>query len=67
MVDPYAPQCPDCERSAEWIECENCDGEGARDQIGDAPIPCRPCDGEGGEWVCPECDRATDRNRRSAS
>jgi DnaJ-class molecular chaperone len=63
--DPIAPRCPDCDASAEWIECEVCDGDGRvvvgwnDDAYENDEAPCSPCKGEGGEWTCPTCETRT--------
>jgi hypothetical protein len=60
------PACPECEAELEWIECEQCNGEGVsgHDCGEDCCAcldpedndPCDMCRAIGGWYWCPECE-----------
>lgn len=59
------PICSECEGGLEWVECEQCGGEGEYECYDDDPEyyneddtkPCAQCGGVGGWYWCPECER----------
>jgi len=54
--------CARCGSSADWMECEYCDGEGfyghdcGEDccvcEFPEDNVPCQVCNGDGGWWTC---------------
>lgn len=74
MADDYAlldkdiaagPYCSTCGDALEWVECEQCGGEGEYECYEDDPMwydeddtkPCAQCGGAGGWYWCETCRR----------